>query len=145
MSRSLNYSWLSLLLVSCQGNQPGLRWVVPENFNGCVRMEFHVPGAPALPLEEGMYTITLTEPGGLLQTSTRPQWGEGLKDAYLRQRGTTRENIEESPTCHTAGTITHVDRGTVELRKCFGQVPEEDCEKAGGYVPRGSRNRSERR
>ncbi|MBZ4419257.1 hypothetical protein [Myxococcus sp. RHSTA-1-4] len=129
----LRVSWLMVLLLACVERQPGLRWVVPERFNGCVWMEFQVAGAPPLPLEEGKYTIVVPEQGGSLQTSTRPEWGEGLRSEYWRQAGALRERIQ--PSCH-GSTTSHVERGTVEVARCFGKVSKLDCEKAKNAVPR---------
>ncbi|NMO13938.1 hypothetical protein HPC49_08770 [Pyxidicoccus fallax] len=129
MDRRLGFVCLALSLLSCAGNQPGLRWVVPEKFNGCIAMEFNVAGAPALPLEDGKFTLAVPEQSGAFQTSTEPRWGEGLRIEHWRQVGQTRERIE--PTCEMAGTLNHVERGTLTLVKCFGQVSRSDCELAG--------------
>ncbi|MFP2906464.1 hypothetical protein ACLESD_15650 [Pyxidicoccus sp. 3LFB2] len=126
---------LSLLIVfpGCEGRQPGLRWMVPEQLNGCISTTFQVKGAPPLPMKDGWYVIQLPAEAGSLQTSSEPQWGEGLRTEYWQQKGDSLQRIE--PSCDGA-RITHVKEGWMELRDCFGEVSKMDCLKAKGGVPK---------
>jgi hypothetical protein len=120
------------VLVSCSNSQTGLRWVVPEDFNGCVSASFNVSGAPPLPLEDGWYLLTVTD-GRVMETSTEPRWGEGLRSEFWVQAGAERRRIE--PSCH-GGTFTNVDQNTVRKSYCFGKVSENECLKAKGALPK---------
>ncbi len=108
------------VLVACSKPRPGLRWVVPEGFNGCVSASFNVSGAPPLPLEDGWYLLSVTD-GRVMETSTEPRWGEGLRSEFWIQAGAERRRIK--PSCY-GGTVTDVARSTVGLSYCFGQVPK---------------------
>lgn len=122
------------MLLACSNSQPGLRWVVPESFNGCVVVRFQVSGAPPLPIEDGWYLIAVPKEGGVIETSTRPRWGEGLRSEFLSQSGTERRRIE--PSCY-GGTFSNVAQSTVKESYCFGQVSENECVKAKqGAEPR---------
>ena len=44
-----------LLASACRSGPPGTRWVLPDGFQGCVEVEYEVPGAPALPEEGGLH------------------------------------------------------------------------------------------
>ncbi len=118
--------------VACN-NRPGLRWIVPENFNGCVSVYFQVEGEPALPVEDGWLLINVPPQGGTLRTSSRPAWGEGLRSEFwLQAKG---DRVKTTPTCRSS-TFSHVSEGTVEQVRCFGEVSELECKVANGEVPR---------
>jgi hypothetical protein len=118
--------------VACN-NRPGLRWVVPENFNGCVSVYFQVADGPALPTEDGWLLINVPPQGGVLRTSSRPAWGEGLRSEFWIQ--TKGGRVKTTPTCHSP-TFSHVSEGLVELGYCFGQVTELECKAVSREIPR---------
>jgi hypothetical protein len=57
------------------------RFLVPEGYRGWVRVEFEIPGAPALPAERGQ-TVIKIPPSGLLRTSSPEQYG-WARDTYV--------------------------------------------------------------
>jgi hypothetical protein len=44
-------------------------WLLPEGYVGWVRLDYSIPGAPALPKEKGRYVVRINQ-SGRLQTST---------------------------------------------------------------------------
>jgi hypothetical protein len=58
-----------------------LRFLVPESYTGWVRVEFDIPDASPLPLEDGQ-TLLKIPPSGVLKTSSPEQYG-WAKDDYL--------------------------------------------------------------
>ena len=51
-----------------------MRFLIPEGYSGWVRIEFEVPGAPALPQEAGT-TVLQIPSSGTLRTSSPEQYG----------------------------------------------------------------------
>jgi hypothetical protein len=62
-------------------NQRSLRFLIPENYKGWIRIEFEVPGEPPLPVE-GYQIVARIPPSGLLKTSSPEQFG-WARDSYL--------------------------------------------------------------
>ncbi len=60
--------------------RPASRFLIPEGYTGWIRIEFEVPGAPALPIEGGQYVLKVP-PDGILRTSSGQQYG-WAKDHY---------------------------------------------------------------
>lgn len=60
-------------------SQPA-RYLIPEGYVGWVRIEFEVPGAPTVPMEDGEYLFKVP-PTGVLKTSLKLQKG-GPKARY---------------------------------------------------------------
>ncbi len=54
--------------------QRSLRFLIPEGYSGWVRVEFEIPGEPALPAEAGQ-TVLKIPTSGLLKTSSPEQYG----------------------------------------------------------------------
>ncbi len=124
---------LLIVLPGCEVRQPGIRWMVPEQLNGCVSTTFQVQGAPPLPMKDGWYVIELPAEGGALRTSSSPQWGEGLKSEYWMRKDGALQRIE--PTCR-GGRITHVKEDWMEIRDCFGSISKQECQEAKGALPK---------
>jgi hypothetical protein len=57
------------------------RFLIPEGYRGWVRVEFEIPGVPALPAERGQIVIKIP-PSGLLRTSSPEQYG-WARDTYF--------------------------------------------------------------
>ncbi|WP_369946353.1 hypothetical protein [Vitiosangium sp. GDMCC 1.1324] len=111
------------VLLACSKTPSGLRWVVPEKFEGCVTTRFQVKGAPPLPMEDGWYLIS-APPDGQVTTSTKPLWGERLQTEFYAQSAMGRRRVQ--PSCD-GGTTTNVAEGTVKLTFCFGPISQRDC------------------
>jgi hypothetical protein len=64
-----------------ENRQHPYRYLIPRGYVGWVRVDFNVPNAPALPVEDGYYVFKIPETGRL-QTSSDD--GDGiLKDQYF--------------------------------------------------------------
>jgi len=114
-------------VIACSERPPGLRWVVPEEYEGCITVRFHVKGAPPLPMDQGWYLITPDQVrDGMLLTSTEPQWGERLQREVYVQTSTGRRIGK--PSCTLGGTRTYLIDDTVEVFSCFGpSMSKQDC------------------
>lgn len=67
-------------------------YILPAEHTGWVQVKYNVPGAPALPYEEGSYRLTF-DSAAYLVTSTELEAGWG-RDRYFRQ---TAQGLEEIP------------------------------------------------
>jgi hypothetical protein len=132
MRRGIRFLALAIPLSGCHPPPPRVQWVLPEGFDGCVQTEFHVAGAPSLPLDNGKYTVTVPQQGGLLQTSTQPAWGESQVFEFWLRKGAALKRIE--PDC-LGSPITHVERGTVESRFCLGEGLADGCRTRARSIP----------
>ena len=65
-------SWITLGARS--SNQRSLRFLIPQRYAGWVRVDFGVPGEPALPVEGGQMVLKIP-PSGLLKTSSPEPYG----------------------------------------------------------------------
>jgi hypothetical protein len=54
---------------SCRSQSRGEKWIIPANYQGWLRLDYAVSGAPPLPLENGAYLVRMP-PGGRLETSS---------------------------------------------------------------------------
>src|SRR6202158_5831378 len=67
-------AWFS---INARNSTPrSMRFLIPEGYSGWVRIEFEVPGAPALPEEAGQPLLQIP-PSGTLRTSSPEQYGWG--------------------------------------------------------------------
>ena len=65
-------AWFS---INARNSTPrSMRFLIPEGYSGWVRIEFEVPGAPALPEEAGQPLLQIP-PSGTLRTSSPEQYG----------------------------------------------------------------------
>jgi hypothetical protein len=84
--------WVSTSAKS--STERSLRFLIPENYTGWVRVEFEVRGAPALPVEARQAVVKI--PGsGLLRTSSAEQYG-WAKDYYFFYSGAGVRPIPKS-------------------------------------------------
>src|SRR5262245_53191320 len=77
---------LSLSIGSLSGSGQTQRrlpylFLIPEGYVGWIRVDFEVPGAPALPVEANFYTLKIPDTGRL-QTSSR-DIQEGWVDSFV--------------------------------------------------------------
>jgi hypothetical protein len=54
-----------------------VRWLIPENYGGWVRIYYNVEGAPEL-VREGSQTLVTIPPSGILETSSPGNYGWGV-------------------------------------------------------------------
>ena len=59
---------------SPRGAPRSWRFRIPEGYTGWVHVEFEIPGAPALPAEDGQIVLKIP-PSGTLKTSSPEQYG----------------------------------------------------------------------
>jgi len=71
-----------------------VRFLVPENYTGWVRVDFEIAGSAPLPVEDGQ-TVTRIPPSGKLATSSTEQFGIE-KDRYFFYSGDTLKPIPKS-------------------------------------------------
>ena len=62
-------------------SRPASRYLVPDGYVGWVRVEYNVPGAPLLPMEDGRFVLRFP-PKPFLQTSSPEHFG-WAKDAFF--------------------------------------------------------------
>jgi hypothetical protein len=93
-----------------------LRLLVPEGYSGWVRVEFEVPGAPALPVEAGQIVLRIP-PSGSLRTSSPEQYG-WVKNSYLFYSGAGVLPLPDSgPGEHVWGKINGEESGSSGKKK----------------------------
>lgn len=71
-----------------------MRFLIPENYTGWVRVDFEVAGASPLAIEDG-HTVLRIPPSGKLTTSSPEQFGIE-KDRYFFYSGDTLKPIPKS-------------------------------------------------
>lgn len=77
--------------------RPPERYLIPAGYTGWVRIDFHQPGAPALPIEDGRRLLKLNAQG-TLQTSSDPRPGHG-KDEFFADSATGRTPLSNAGVC----------------------------------------------
>jgi hypothetical protein len=85
------FAWVSVS--ARKSAEHSLRFLIPENYTGWVRIEFEIPGAPPLPVENGQ-TVIRIPPSGVLRTSS-PELGLA-KDYYFLVSSTGVRPIPKS-------------------------------------------------
>jgi hypothetical protein len=73
------------------------RFLIPEGYTGWIRVEFEVPGAPPLPMENGQYILKIP-PDGVLRTSSSEQYGWAQDHYYYDSAQGVRALPESGPT-----------------------------------------------
>ena len=58
-----------LSTTSCHPKARPERWMIPENYQGWLRLDYAITGAPPLPIVNGVYVVQMP-PKGRLQTSS---------------------------------------------------------------------------
>jgi hypothetical protein len=73
------------------------RFLVPDGYQGWVRVEFRQKGAPALPMEDGRLLFKINAQG-TMRTSSDPQSGHG-KDEFYLYSGDRRTPLSNAGVC----------------------------------------------
>ena len=60
---------IPLMLTSCNYFYRTERWIIPKGYVGWLRLDYRVPGAPPLPIENGRFLVRMPL-SGRLQTSS---------------------------------------------------------------------------
>lgn len=93
-----------------------LRFLIPENYIGWVRVDFEVSGAPPLPVESNQTTVKIA-PDGSLRTSSPEPYG-WANDTYYFYSGTSLRPIPASgPNQRIWGKINGEATGPAGTRK----------------------------
>lgn len=69
MARTCLGLWVAVLLGATGCSSKGYRIILPDAYVGWVRVDFRVPGAPTLPVEDGFEVLTVPENGVVITTS----------------------------------------------------------------------------
>jgi hypothetical protein len=80
--------------VGSRSSSRSVRFLIPENYTGWVRVEFDISGAPALPVEDGE-TIARIPSSGKLSTSSPEQFGVS-HDQFFYYSGVNERQIPRS-------------------------------------------------
>jgi hypothetical protein len=72
------------------------RFLIPEGYTGWIRVEFEVPNASPLPMENGQYILKIP-PDGLLRTSSLEQYGWAPDHYYYDAAQGVRQLPESGP------------------------------------------------
>lgn len=127
--------WLAtvvIAIVGCKQPPPGTRWILPDEFQGCVEVVYEVPGAVPLSEEEGFQVIVVpSERSGLevqsatptgrpirsrLATSSPQRFGEWQRvEVYF-----LRQNKRASVTVQMGGSSTAARQEDGSLRQLAG-------------------------
>jgi len=96
--------------------RPASRFLIPEGYEGWVRIEFEVHGAPPLPLEDGEYVLKVPA-DGVLRTSSAEQYG-WAKDHYYYYSAQGVSSLPDSgPAALIWGKINGEESGVAGKRK----------------------------
>jgi hypothetical protein len=97
---------IALLFSGCHQNQVlPMRWLIPTGYVGPIELEYGIPGAPTLPIEEGRYLIRLSR-DGRAQTSTDIGEGrQGDPDDFYYISGEGRKRLAEKNDPYPIGTL----------------------------------------
>jgi hypothetical protein len=101
-------AWIKLTLASTATRNPAARsyhFLIPEGYTGWVRVEFEIPGAPALPTESGQ-TVIKVPASGVLKTSSAEQAGLANNDYASYSNETARPLPVSGPDQRVWGKIT---------------------------------------
>jgi hypothetical protein len=93
-----------------------LRFFIPEGYSGWVRVEFEVPGAPALQSGAGQTALEIPS-SGILQTSSPEQYGWARDYYYFRSSSGLRTIPDSGPTRLIWGKINGQASGSSGRRK----------------------------
>jgi hypothetical protein len=96
--------------------QRSLRFLIPENYSGWVRVEFEIPGESALPVDAGQ-TVLKIPSDGLLRTSSPEQYGWAQDAYYSYSRAGVRPLPDSGPGRLIWGKINGEASGPSGIRK----------------------------
>jgi hypothetical protein len=72
------------------------RFLIPEGYTGWVHVEFEIPGAPALPAEDGQ-TVLKIPASGTLKTSSPEQYGWARDNYFFYSNDGVRPIADSGP------------------------------------------------
>ncbi len=72
------------------------RFLIPEGYTGWVHVEFEIPGAPALPAEDGQIVLKIP-PSGTLKTSSPEQYGWARDNYFYYSNNGVRPISDSGP------------------------------------------------
>lgn len=101
-------AWIKLTLAHTNTRNPAPRsfhFLIPEGYTGWVRVEFEIPGAPALPTGSGQAVIRIP-PSGVLKTSSAEQDSLANDDYASYSNDTARPLPDSGPEKRVWGKIT---------------------------------------
>jgi hypothetical protein len=115
------------------------RFWIPEGYVGWVTVEFEIPNAPPLPIEDGRYVFRIPASGDL-KTSSSEQLAAGKREySYVSERGlAVIPSSTSGPDCMIWGKISGEGRGVSGSRKYeefFVGTEQQFKEKAGETHP----------
>lgn len=127
-----------LLASACRSGPPGTRWVLPDGFQGCVEVEYEVPGAPALPEEQGFQLVVVpatavptpdSDARAVMwkqATSSAPRLGEWQRTEVYAVKDGKLHRVEPEMGGSTRGAADAMGKlkrlpsgGTMVARTCF--------------------------
>lgn len=73
-----------------QVSRPASRYLVPDGYVGWARVQYDVPGAPPLPVEQGKYVLKFPA-DGLLKTSSPERFGWAKDEFFYDRDGALRQ------------------------------------------------------
>lgn len=127
-----------LFASGCHSAPAGTRWILPDGFQGCVELEYEVPGAPTLPEEQGFQVVVV--PATAMQTpeagsrelmwrhatSSAPRLGEWQRTEVFALKDGKLHRVEPEIGGSTRGAADGSGRlkrlpsgGTLVARTCF--------------------------
>jgi len=92
------------------------RFLIPEGYRGWVRVEFEIPGAPALPMEAG-HAVLKIPPSGSLTTSSHEQYGWARDSYFVYSNSGMRPIPDTGPARLIWGKINGEEKGSSGIRK----------------------------
>lgn len=106
---------LAILLRVMLYSSPGERYLLAENFAGCITIVYGVPGAEPLPIEDGQYLVECTRPGEKILTSSPARRGQAHRTEFYERRGAERRAINPRFTSRISVGLA----GNVSEQSCF--------------------------
>jgi hypothetical protein len=91
------------------------RYLIPDGYAGWLCISYNVPGAAALPMEDG-FRLVQFPPSGVIKTSSEFLPGGGYKDESFYYSGTTRRPV---PSEQRGGGYTTTEIATPQFTNQF--------------------------
>jgi len=117
-------------MVSCGSKSAPEKWIIPENYEGWLRLNYAVKGAPLLPIEEGFSVVRMPQ-SGHMETSTlynssidRNEFFVGTPQGLQRldfsqnRVGNTRPSVEKYAVQKAYGFFSLVSGAIQKPGKC---------------------------
>ena len=107
MSRA-SLLFLILFLANC-GFRRGDRVLIPAGFVGLARIEYEVPGAEILPMENGRHIVRL-DPKGRASTSIKREVGYATDEYFYVDAAGERQALQEQGVTDSVKDMIHSHR-----------------------------------